>query len=327
MRWLILALTVTLLASNPTRAWHAAGHSATGAIAYHEIRSDQVLVDRGQRTLLGNSDFAQRVAANLHQSNVTPAEYYFMRAATWPDEVRKTHFDVPSAHYINLPFTPPGTGSGHLKAEPTDILKALRQHRETLRTSHDPQARGIALAWIFHLVGDIHQPLHSIALVNGAFSEGDRGGNAISIKTIPGYEDQDNLHSLWDGYWDGLWGKPQYNTSKGYYERAEYAPSRRFPAVHKLALNLIQRYPSPAGLSLAAGPSAWPHWAKESYDAATTYVYRYQGTLLPVGAGAPPVDLTAGYRATALQKAEPRLAVAGYRLAATLRSLKPLLTQ
>jgi hypothetical protein len=47
---------------------------------------------------------------------------------------------------------------------------------------------------LFHLVGDIHQPLHAVSLVSvNQFPEGDRGGDRIRLTRGR------NLHALWDG--------------------------------------------------------------------------------------------------------------------------------
>ena len=46
------------------------------------------------------------------------------------------------------------------------------------------------------MVGDIHQPLHSVALYNKTYPEGDRGGNSLTVY----YQNstKTNLHSFWD---------------------------------------------------------------------------------------------------------------------------------
>jgi hypothetical protein len=50
----------------------------------------------------------------------------------------------------------------------------------------------VALSWLAHLIGDIHQPLHTGALVSARlYADGDRGGNAIQVRG-------GNLHSVWD---------------------------------------------------------------------------------------------------------------------------------
>jgi hypothetical protein len=50
--------------------------------------------------------------------------------------------------------------------------------------------------YLVHLVGDIHQPLHSVSLYNTTFPSGDRGGNSLKIIILNGTSQ--NLHSYWD---------------------------------------------------------------------------------------------------------------------------------
>jgi hypothetical protein len=63
----------------------------------------------------------------------------------------------------------------------------------------------LTIKWVLHLLehlfqlllpGDIHQPVHCVALYSSKYPDGDRGGNAIRIRisTSP-----TNLHSFWDG--------------------------------------------------------------------------------------------------------------------------------
>ena len=43
--------------------------------------------------------------------------------------------------------------------------------------SNSPDVKAMAYCWLFHLVGDIHQPLHCTALFSAEhFPKGDRGG-------------------------------------------------------------------------------------------------------------------------------------------------------
>jgi hypothetical protein len=51
--------------------------------------------------------------------------------------------------------------------------------------------RLMALAFLVHFVGDLHQPLH------GTEHDGDQGGN--KVKASYGYMPRTNLHSIWDG--------------------------------------------------------------------------------------------------------------------------------
>ena len=59
--------------------------------------------------------------------------------------------------------------------------------------------KAVALAWLLHLVGDIHQPLHCSSRVtpDEALPRGDAGGNTFRL------DDNRNLH----GYWDRILGE------------------------------------------------------------------------------------------------------------------------
>jgi hypothetical protein len=48
--------------------------------------------------------------------------------------------------------------------EPVNILTALAENEGVVKKSSDGERKAIALAWLFHLVGDIHQPLHTAQL-------------------------------------------------------------------------------------------------------------------------------------------------------------------
>ena len=56
--------------------------------------------------------------------------------------------------------------------------------------------RALFARYLVHVAGDIHQPLHSVALFNETYPEGDRGGNSLSIHLLD--DSKSNLHSFWD---------------------------------------------------------------------------------------------------------------------------------
>lgn len=56
--------------------------------------------------------------------------------------------------------------------------------------------RALFARYLVHLVGDIHQPLHSVALFNKTYKKGDMGGNLLKIKLKNGTVE--NFHSFWD---------------------------------------------------------------------------------------------------------------------------------
>lgn len=111
---------------------------------------------------------------------------------TWADEIRSDpvwkHADP--WHYVNVDDGQ--TYAATPKNPKGDILEALARFEQVLR---DPAAgrpaKGEALRFLVHFLGDLHQPLH----VGRA---GDRGGNEIKVLW---FGEPSNLHRVWD---DGL---------------------------------------------------------------------------------------------------------------------------
>ena len=69
------------------------------------------------------------------------------------------------------------------------IIEAIAWYVQVLKSPDAPRnEKRIALRFVAHLVGDIHQPLHA------GFAE-DRGGNSVEVRFNGRKE---NLHSLWD---------------------------------------------------------------------------------------------------------------------------------
>lgn len=169
MRTLIAAILISLIAG-PAFAWGQIGHRVTGAIA-------EPLLTRKAKTA---------VAAILGKESLA-------EASTWADEMRSSPevFWQATAnpwHYVTVPVgkTYPEAG-----APPEgDAYTALKQFSATLK---DPRStleqKQLALRFIVHLVGDLHQPLH-------VGSGNDRGGN--DRKVTFGREET-NLHAVWDG--------------------------------------------------------------------------------------------------------------------------------
>lgn len=45
-----------------------------------------------------------------------------------------------------------------------NILTAMAENERVVSNENDPERKAIALAWLFHLVGAAHQPLHTAQL-------------------------------------------------------------------------------------------------------------------------------------------------------------------
>src|SRR4029434_6903411 len=126
----------------------------------------------------------------------------FMQAARWADDVRTKDKaqNRPPWHYVNLPFKPEEQPDRVQirEPEPANILRVLAENENVVKNENDAERMAIALAWLFHLVGDIHQPLHTAQLFTIDYSQGDRGGNEICVRVTQAGQPMD-LHRFWDG--------------------------------------------------------------------------------------------------------------------------------
>ncbi len=196
----------TFLASislcTPALAWNTAGHMVSGEIAYTELqaKSPQSL-PRVIALLKKHPDYVSKWQSQI---NTVPQGdrdlYLFMLATRWADDARKTTEDRPTWHYVNFPFKL-GSTATTIPASPTgeeNILTALQQNRTLLAAPGTTPTKAIALTWIFHLVGDIHQPLHTTKAVSTQFPlpDGDRGGTRFYIRAKEG-SSTISLHKYW----------------------------------------------------------------------------------------------------------------------------------
>lgn len=88
----------------------------------------------------------------------------------WADDLRPfAEFDSFKAlHFIDQPFSIDGTALPTGVPGPDNVVKALEDNVNILKTSWDKDAQAQALRFIIHFVGDIHQPLHCATRVSSA---------------------------------------------------------------------------------------------------------------------------------------------------------------
>src|SRR5262249_5150015 len=126
----------------------------------------------------------------------------FMQAASWADDIRSNDKQQHRAlwHYINWPFKPEGQPASVQTREPesVNILTAMVENQRIVVNENDAGRKAIALAWLFHLVVDIHQPLHPVQLFTVDYANGDRCGNEICVRVTQQGQPMD-LHRFWDG--------------------------------------------------------------------------------------------------------------------------------
>lgn len=311
----LLSFIVTVMACamlpNIALAWHSPGHEAIAVIAYKDLTPAQA--HEVADILRHHEDYALWMKDK--PAGFNEDEYLFMKASTWPDDIRPSdaplgdnQYSHPTWHYIdtvydigNQPLPPPETGQY--------IDYAEKLNEDILEHSHDQAARARALCWIFHLVGDIHMPLHATTLVSPQFPDGDAGGNRFHVTTSYG---PTALHTFWDGLWDKQTTPVVAGLPPGHFAAPD--PLK----VEPLALRIMATYPRSNLPELKSHPT-FASWIQESYQVAIDDVYLH-GALQGSATGDNPPALPPGYEAQAERIGEARLALAGYRLADTLRA-------
>jgi hypothetical protein len=193
----LLAVAALALFSGQAFAWNARGHMVVARLAWRQLTDDQRA--KVVAVLRKHPHYDEYLAAD-RPAGFTEEEWAFMRAATWSDWVRNNRdYDRPTWHYINYPVVPPGSavkeGDHQPPADQENIVHQLPVCVEKVRSGSDVE-KAVYLTWLFHLVGDLHQPLHCTAVFSEQFPKGDQGGNLafIRIRSSPV-----KLHAFWDG--------------------------------------------------------------------------------------------------------------------------------
>jgi len=223
LRRLLLCLLLTLV-SVPCQAWDSVGHRLSAAIALNFIDDDtrDQLVDILSAHPRYREDFLDQIPDLVDRDNPEAmAQWLLGQAAFWPDIARglpepaRRRFNRPTWHYTDgavirdsaafqgniylgidafAPITAMEGVTVNRETEAENVLTALDYNSWTLADPRrDDAVRAVALCWVLHLIGDIHQPLHTGSLYSRSlFSGGDRGGNGVPVAA------ESNLHAVWD---------------------------------------------------------------------------------------------------------------------------------
>jgi len=287
-------LSIVLLMPSVSLGWGAGGHMMVASIAFKRLNPR------------AKAKANELLRIKIDPAAVTAKSTNFVNAAHWADDLRPfAQFDhFKSLHFIDHPFSTDGTALPAGQPEPDNIVKALEDNVNILKTSTDKNAQAQALRFIIHFVGDIHQPLHCTARVTSANAKGDAGGNLVSIK-IPGPNGTlktTNLHSYWDG---GIGGFPKTGPN--------FAPPP-LSQIGPATVIAIKGNPATASGVNLNDPFNYTAWAEESFNLAKSTAYKGMTN------GVKP---NAAYNAAATKVVRKRVAWGGYRLAALLNSIWP----
>lgn len=160
----------------PARAWGPEGHRIVGHTTLPMLDKSAL---SAVHDILGT--------ASIEASRTAMTE-----ACVWPDVIRREPEWEESAplHYVNIPRSARHYDRDRDCRDGMCVTAGIHRFANELsRMELSRDRRWQALAFLCHLVGDLHQPLHA------GFRD-DRGGNRVNVqfrgKSM-------NLHQYWDG--------------------------------------------------------------------------------------------------------------------------------
>ncbi|RRN63491.1 S1/P1 nuclease [Caulobacter sp. 602-1] len=282
MRRLILSALLAAAAVMPTSAlaWGREGHAVIAQIA------------RGYLTPKAAAAVDAMLASD--PDTLTPPD--LGARASWADAWRKDHRETTEWHFVDTELDQPDLAAAcfGFPASATPASAGPEKDcvvgridafaRELADPKTDAAERLLALKFLLHFVGDLHQPLH-------AADNQDRGGNCVPLAL--GGPRTVNLHSYWD----------------------TVAVEAIDPDADRLARTLAAEI-TPAQRKVWEQGDART-WALESFAIAKASVYTV-GSKPGCATDAAPVALPEGYGDTAKRVVAEQLKKAGVRLALEL---------
>jgi hypothetical protein len=180
VRTLSAAVLTLTFAAPQCWAWGREGHRLTALVAENYLTPET----RAQ------------IVELLHKESIVDV-------ASWADEYRQDHPETAKWHFVDIPSTE--AKFDRTRDCPLSTLDPASPWRDCITDrilyfegrlgdeTLTPDQRAVALKFVVHLIGDVHQPFHAI---------GDaRGGNGVAV-TFKGSRqcgsNNCNLHGVWD---------------------------------------------------------------------------------------------------------------------------------
>jgi hypothetical protein len=274
--------------SCPVAAWGDLGHEVIARIADHYLEPGV----RARLTAILASDRSHLTAGTDIEAEATWADKY---RDSDRDTTRTRYNQTHNWHFIDLQIDGPSLNTACFGQPPLPARKAasagpaadcivdkLDEFIAELHTRGIPKKeRLLALQFVLHLLGDVHQPLH-------ASDDHDEGGN-LKIAVGPGLP-EGNLHSHWDTAFVQRLGS----------------------GAEQIAAQLIARITPAQRAAWSSGTPA--AWAMESFEVGRKHAYG----LLPAASSPSRYELPESYIRDATAVAGEQLSKAGVRLAYVL---------
>lgn len=313
MKKILLVFSAFLLCLLPQTsfAWNDVGHKTIAYIAWENMTPEAR--QKAIELLLvapEDSGLAWLIPPDGRTIAIRNREFFEI-ASTWADIVRDNRYPIRRDKYhksiwhykdsfwkqvngaaVDIPEMQPD--------EVNAIARLFASQKALSDTSIPASERAIHLAWILHLAGDIHQPLHASARVTDTEPKGDAGGNSFYLAPAPpqgSREPRLNLHWYWDSILQNAY--PRKDECDGIY-------------IPMIGSKIMKRYPVNK-MQTEASELNFDAWQRGSF--ATTKAELYPATLKR------DVAPSKQYQDKAIKISERAMALAGYRLAKVLNGI------
>jgi len=179
----LLVFAALLCATSPAAAYWEYGHETVARIAWEQMRPD---TRRAVASLLKDGALLETPTCPVRTIE---------QASVWADCIKPLGDRFAYAyswHYQNVDVCKPFDLKGPCK-DGNCVSAQIERNARLIADIHVPRReRLMALAFLVHFVGDLHQPMH-------AGDHADLGGNKVAANygIVGG---RANLHSIWDGW-------------------------------------------------------------------------------------------------------------------------------
>lgn len=257
-------------------SWWSLGHEIVANIAYQQLTPKaKIKVDNLLKEFI----------------KVTPGVTSFEQMAVWADTLywKQKIYLTFGWHFIDNPYRADNVSSRfytHSNNAVWAVNNILRSFTDNQASTYE-QAR--MLAFLAHIVGDLHQPLHNVSRISVTHPEGDKGGNDFQI-IFNG--NRVKLHEVWDNAF------------------GEFDCEDSLTTVKKMSTAISTSYP-PSYFGSRINALAPEVWSKEGFENAVKVVYKTKENGIP----------DTRYLAESKELIKAEIALAGYRLANILNNL------
>jgi hypothetical protein len=286
----VLMIWLVAFAATPAFAFGDQGHKIVALIADHYLdplvrAKIQEILARDSTSLTPDTGIASEAtwADKYRDSDRYTTKVRYLQTRKWHFvgiEIGRPDIDAACNHH---PSPVLGVAASQADSDNCLINKIREFSTELAATTTTPEERLLALQFLLHFVGDVHQPLH-------ASDDHDQGGNAKTVRATGG--PRGKLHHFWDTTFVMKLGSN--------------------PRI--VAQQIIVSVTPDQIKAWKRGDAVT--WANQSFEASKLWVYRDLGTPDLTGT----YVLSSGYVRNATQITSRQLARAGVRLAMVLNT-------